>query len=313
MDVSGVGSGPTGAEFSSALRALAGPKPPGLDALAGVAHSGDASTSLLGELSELELVSLLQIFDRRLTPDIAARVDGLLRASVSAVAEGNVAQALLKLTEIATLDPRRAETLGTEPGLAAIRPDVGRLLFRLASTARLDAEARLEQATHLGQTARPNELDGEVTGKLAGQAVRPEIAILIAGRLLEAGGYVNCVHSAELSRVLISQYGWVPAPVPTPLMELTSSPIRRAHASLDLLRRWTPWMKRLWLRAPLLFLLLAWFAVGVAVGSISAVIRNYWPQICPQPAVALGFEIWGVGFLALILFALYASVRYPRR
>ena len=313
MDVSGVGSGPTGAEFSNALRALAGPTPPGLDALAGSAQSGDTSASLLGELSELEIISLLQIIDRQLTPDIAARVDGLLRASVSAVAEGNVVQALLKLTELATLDPRQAETLDAEPGLAAIRPDVGRLLFRLASAARLDAEARLEQATHLGQTARPNELDGEVTGKLVGQAVRPEIAILIAGRLLEAGGYVNCIHSAALSQVLINQSGWVPAPVPTPLMDLRSSPIRSARASLDLLRRWTPWMKRLWLRAPLLILLLAWFAVGVVVGSISAVIRNYWPQIYPESAVALGFEVWGVGFLALILFALYASLRYPRR
>jgi hypothetical protein len=261
----------------------------------------------------LEIASLLRIIDRQLTPDIAARVDGLLRASVSAVAEGNVAQALFKLTELATLDPPRAEKLDMEPGLAAIRPDVERLLFRLTTAARLDAEARLEQATSLGQTARSSELDGEVTGKPVGQAPRPEIAIPIAERLLEAGGYANCIHSAELSQVSINQFGWVPAPVPPPLLDLRNNPIRSARASLGLLRRWTPWLKRLWLRYPLLVLLLAWLAAGGVVGSVFTAIRNYWPRIYPESAVALGFEIWGVGFLALILLALYASVRYPRR
>ena len=129
------------------------------------------------------------------------------------------------------LDPRRAETLDAEPGLAAISPEVRQLMSRLASTARLDAEGRLDQATHM-----------------LGQESQPQIAVLLAGRLLEAGGYANYIRSAELSQFAIRQVSSV---------------------------RPSPGMRKLWLRGPLLVLLL----------------------------------IWGVGFLALIVFGFYANVR----
>lgn len=220
MDVGGVGAGPTGTEFSSALRGLAGSKGQGLVALAALAQSDDTIAAMLLELSKPEVVRFLETIERPPAPETAARLEGLLRASVSAAAEGNVQQALVKLAEFAALDPRRAETLETEPGLASIRADVGRLLFRLASAAQLDAELRLGQATHLLQAVGSKEL--------MGQEIRPEIAILIAGRLLEAGGYANCMRSAELSQMPINQYGWAPTPAPLPVVDPSSVPILRA-------------------------------------------------------------------------------------
>jgi hypothetical protein len=302
MDVRGVGAGLTGTELSSALRGLA-LKSDGLAALAGLAQSGDTITAMLGELSQPEVVRFLEIIERPLPPTSAARLEDLLGASVSAAAEGNVQQALVKLAEFAALDPRRAETLEREPGLASIRAEVGRLLFRLASAAQLDAELRLGQATHLLQAT----VQADGSKELAGQAIRPEIAILIAGRLLEAGGYANCMRSAELSQMSINQYGWAPIPAPSPPANPTSIPIRSEQASLRLRNQWMPRIRRLWLRAPLLVLLLAWFAVGLVGGCVFALLRNYWPQTWPESLMAGGFEVWGVGFLALIAFGFYAK------
>jgi hypothetical protein len=58
----------------------------------------------------------------------------------------------------------------------------------------------------------------------------------------------------------INQYGWAPAPAPLPVVDPSSVPIRSEQASLGF---WNQWMRRVRrLRAPLLVLLLAWFAVG---------------------------------------------------
>ena len=208
--------------------------------------------------------------------------------SVSAAADGNVQEALVKLAEFAVLDPRRAETLETEPGLASIHADVRQFLFRLASSAQMDAESRLGQATRFLQAAGSKELPG--------QEMKPEIVILIAGRLLEAGGYANCVRSAELSQMTINLYGGAPTPATLSLTDPRSIAIGSAHDNLGLRNKWMPRIRKLWLRAPLLVLLLVWLAVGLVAGSVSALLRTCWPQMWPESLVAVGFEIWEVGF-----------------
>jgi hypothetical protein len=70
--------------------------------------------------------------------------------------------------------------------------------------------------------------------------------------------------------------------------------------------------RRMWLRAPLLVLLLGWFVVGLVAGVFSALLRNYWPAVLPASLVAGSFELWGVGFLGLIGIALYKSARNVR-
>ena len=133
MDVSGVGAGPTLAEFTSALRSLAGPEGQLLAALEGVRQSGDTITATLGQLTELVVLRFLEIIERPPSPENALRLEGLRRASVSAAAEGNVQQALVKLEQIAKLDPRRAEALESDPGLASLRAEVRQLFFPQAS------------------------------------------------------------------------------------------------------------------------------------------------------------------------------------
>jgi hypothetical protein len=304
MDVRGVDSGPTGTELSSALPGLPGLKDNGLAALPSLAQSGDTITAILRELSDPEVVRFLALLEQPPPPEMAARLEDLIRASVSAVAEGNVQQALAKLAELAALNPRRAETLDAVPGLASIREEVGRLLFRLTSAAQLDAELRFGHATHLFQAAD--------SGKHLAQEIKPEIAILIAGRLLEAGGYANSMRSTELSQMLINQYGFAPTVAPLPIVGSRSIPIRATHASLGQRNQWIPRIRRLWQRAPLLVLLLVWFAVGFSGGCVFALLRNYWPEMWPESVVADGFEVWGLGFLALIGFGFYARVRNIR-
>jgi len=73
--------------------------------------------------------------------------------------------------------------------------------------------------------------------------------------------------------------------------------------------KWLPRIKKLWARAPLLVLLLGWLAVGFVAGSIYAILRMYGPSNELEPSVSWGFEIWGVGFLALVGLGFYAKVR----
>jgi hypothetical protein len=302
VDVSGVGAaGPSGTEFSTALRLLDGPKGQLLATLEDVAQSGDTIAATLRQLSDLAALGFLEIIERAPSPENAARLEGLLRASISVAAEGNVQQALVKLAEFAELDPRRAETLKSEPGLASLRPEVGQLLSRLASMAHLDAESQLGQATHL--------LEAVGLKESLGLEFRLETAVLIAGRLLEAGGYANCMCSAALSQMAIIQFGFAPSPALRPRADPRSTPIPSAGADLDLRRKWLPRIKKLWLRAPLLVLLLAWLAIGFVAGSVSAILRNYWPPKGLEPSVSWGFEVWGIGFLALVGFGFYARVR----
>jgi hypothetical protein len=304
MDVRGVGAGPAGPELSSALRGPPALKGPGIADPANPAQAGDTIAAILLELSDPQVERFLEVLELPPSPAMAARLEDLIRASISAAAEGNVQQALAKLMEFAARDPRRAETLAMEPGLASIRVEVGRLLLQLESTARVDAESRLGQATHLFHTAG--------SGELLRQEIKPEAAILIAGRLLEAGGYANCVRSTEVSQMLINQYAWAPAVTPLPIADPRSLPIRSKNASGSLRNQWMPRVKELWRRAPLLILLLVWFVGGGLAGCAFALLRKFWPQALPESLVTSGFEVWAVGFLALIAFGFWARVRNIR-
>src|SRR5712671_1297342 len=103
MDVSGVGAGPSGTELSNAPSVLEKPKGQLLATLENVAQSGDTITATLRQLSDI--ASLGFLVERPLSAENAGRLEGLLRASISAAAEGNVQQALIQLVEFAELDP----------------------------------------------------------------------------------------------------------------------------------------------------------------------------------------------------------------
>jgi hypothetical protein len=304
MDLRGVDSGPTGAELSSALRGPLGPKGHAHAGLPVAGPANDSITAILSELSDSGVVRFLERLEKPPLPEMAARLDNLIRASVSTAAEGNVQQALAKLAEFAALSPRRAEGLDAIPDLAPIREEVGRLMLRLTAVAQLDAELRLGHATHLLRVAD--------SGSHLEQEIKPEIAILIAGRLLEAGGYANSMRSAEVSQMLINQYAVAPTVSPLPFELPMTIRVGSANTRIGSRNHWILRIERLWQRAPLLVMLLAWFAVGLSGGCVFALMRDYWPEMLPESLAANGFEVWGLGFLAMVGFGFYARVRNIR-
>ena len=84
MDVRGVGAGPAGVELASLLRGVLWAKGqiPG--------QTGDSITEILRLLSEPQSAKLLEIIQRPTRPEDVARLEGLLRESVSAALEGRV-------------------------------------------------------------------------------------------------------------------------------------------------------------------------------------------------------------------------------
>jgi hypothetical protein len=283
MDVSGIGAGigagPPALDLRGVLRAAAHTA-----TLSGTAQSGgDIFVSGLQELSEAEMTVLLNMIERPESPQQAGRLDDLLRAAAAATAEGDGDRAMGHLAEFAVMSPRRAETLGSLASLSSIRDPVERLVSRLHATTKVDAEAQLAQAVKLMESAGAKEL--------VVREIRAENLILIAGRLLDAGGYANAVWSAELSQLVTDPRLWGPIAVPLPPAagDGILSAIRFAWTGLQLKSR----TRRLWLRAPLLVLLLAWFAAGLAGGVCSMLVRNYWPGLLPPLWFQAALNFWG--------------------
>ena len=72
------------------------------------------------------------------------------------------------------------------------------------------------------------------------------------------------------------------------------------------------WLKALWVRAPLLILLVSWFTLGLAAMGVAAVLHFFWPGQFPLSIIDSGFAVWGIGLLALIGFGFYMRVRHVR-
>ena len=298
MDVRGVGTGGMDAALARITQGV--PVAKSLGAAAGsLAQIGaDAVAGLLRELSVSQIAALLEILEPVLLPEGTAQLDRLLRAAVSAARDGDTSGALKSLAELVSLDPRRAEGIASEPGLAPIRKEVEALLARLTGEARLGAETRLREATEWLQT--PGAAERQI------ENVKASTLLLCASQLIDAGRYADCIHSARVSEMVLDRQRWAPAEAALPLSKRVEARLRVQRAA--------PWVRRgamagrlknLWRRAPLLVLLLGWLALGVFGGSVAAVFRDQWPAA----AVALLFEIWALGFLALVGFGFYMRVR----
>jgi hypothetical protein len=122
------------------------------------------------------------------------------------------------------------------------------------------------------------------------------------------------VRSAELSQIAINQFGIVPTPGSVPAVDAPSLRIGDSGSEGLQANLWSARIKQLWRRAPLLVLLIAWLAAGFVAGSVSAILRILWPpETWPEGFVSAGFEVWGLGFLALVGFGFYMRVRNVRR
>ena len=312
MDVSGVGAGPPAADFNRALRALGHTATSSSTAKS----TSDMFVSVLQALSEVEMTALLAMVGRPESAQQAGRLDDLLRAAVAAIAEGDSNLAMVHLSEFAAISPKRAETLASLSSLSTLRNPVEQLVSRLNSAARMQAETQLAQATKLMDTIGDQNV--------IAREIRAENLIMVAGRLLDAGGYANCVWSAELSQLVIDPRLWAPSAVPVPaqvknakergtareagIFAGLSAATRIVWAKVQLKAR----TRRLWFRAPLLVLFLAWLFLGIGGGVFSMLIRTYWPLILPASLVSDAFALWALGFLLLVAVGFYARIRGAR-
>lgn len=103
-----------------------------------------------------------------------------------------------------------------------------------------------------------------------------QVVLSVANRFYEAGRYANYVRAAALGHAVIRHYDKRPA------VEFVGV------------------VETLWERAPLLVLLGLWFCVGLIGGVVSWIsgANGSW-----------AFDVWAIGFLALVGFQFYANVR----
>jgi hypothetical protein len=193
-----------------------------------------------------------------------------LREACEKFERGRPEQAVAALARWARAHPLDAEALLSEPSLEPQRAEVSRLLQRLGAEARSQAEVRLDRTTELVSTLgpRPMSSDFDTPAMLA-----------IAARFVETGRLADCARGGELARAVLERYS-------TPPIRPAGRPLAAAG------RAAAEQARRLWARAPLLVLLLAWLALGLSG--------------------AFGRGMWPVGLLALVGLGFYARVRRLR-
>jgi hypothetical protein len=221
----------------------------------------------------------------------------LLRGAIFAAQRGDIGRALEQLAEFVKLDPSRAQTLGTEPGLEPIRTQVNHLLNRLETIAGLDAQGRLAEAAQRLESPGPHPL--------AGWNTPPQTLLTMANRLYDAGGYVNYIHAASIAQVVIEGASRAPVGiVRTRWADSLLKPVPGPKAG--------PWLKAFWIRAPLLILLVLWFVLGLAAAGVASLLHYFWPGQWPTTIIDSCFALWGTGFLAIVAFGFYMRIRHIR-
>jgi hypothetical protein len=208
--------------------------------------AGDSVAALLAEISPSDLTLLLEILQ---APGDQARIAQLLRATEDAAATRDTGGAMDLFRQLANSDPARAESLALLPSLASIRPEIEQWLTQFTAAAKVRAEGRLAEADQKVETS--TRLDNSAS------QTRPEILLLAATGLMDAGGLANYVRSAAVSEVLLDPSRWVPAEQPAPAVVNGQS---------------ADWL------GPALA---AWLAVGFASAILSWWLQDDWlPVIC---------------------------------
>jgi hypothetical protein len=271
---------------------------------------GDSVATLLSDgVSAPDIARLIDLIESPLPAQAAAQLQDLLGTLVSSAAAGDVPAALNALSEIAALDPSRPNILRSDPAIASIRANVDQFLDHHTTLARLDAVGRMEQAAR--------EADPSGDGRLPGWDMRPETMLVIANRIFDAGGLANYARAAELSQLIIDGSRWAPANISLPADALGAPRTGRSGGAVRKAMRlasggWSARLRSLWLRAPLLILLLAWLLVGIAGGGVSMLWHRLGVETWPGSLATLAFQVWGLGFLAMVAFGFYANVRKAR-
>lgn len=279
-------------------------------------------TAIIRELAVSDLLKLTQILQPPLPPERVARVEQLIQEIVQAIHEERREWAVGRFIEAATSDPAGVDELRSKPELEPIRANIDLLLNRLTNVAKMDAETKLSAAEEV--------MEKGGWPKLPHWETQPESLIQVGHRLIEAGGYANYVRTSELATTLQNAY-WASTFVQTPpsiagatSLKKDDAKIKRkgskdatfalAYHAWDSLREKMPLrVQALWERAPLLVILGSWFSAGFAGLTLSYLAKTIWPDSWIVAASNFGFQLWGVGLLAIVGFGFWARVRKPRR
>jgi hypothetical protein len=246
--------------------------------------SGDSVGHLLQLLSTPQIHDLLHTIDAHRMSQAPAALEGLLQSAGAAAGHHDVARALAVLGEYINRNPEHAAALPALSSLQPIHGEVKELLRNVTETARTDA-VRL-----IGAAGQVVDLAAKHPEGLNGADV-----LAVAERFAESGQLVNYVRAAELSQAVIAFYNGAAADA---ALDARPGKIVRRTA-LDLAVRW-------WRRVPILVLLVGWFALGAAGGAVALAAR------LAASTVEAGVEVWAVGFLALVVFQFWMSVRRIR-
>ena len=247
-------------------------------------------------LTRPEIQEVIATIEERLLPPDPAVLKEIVREASSALAEGDVPRALAKVKELLLADPRQAETVAAEPSLQPIQREILNVIRQMISQARAQAQQVM--------TAAQQASGSGVAKKLAIPEVTVQILLPLANSFIDSGRLIDFRIAIELAQIGLDR------------SERTSRIRRRMRAPKPIpAERREPLRERLqraWLRVPLLILLLAWFALGLAFGVGSLLLRKLSPDSFDPGIASLGFGIWAVGFLALVGFGFYMRVRNVR-
>jgi hypothetical protein len=259
----------------------------------------DQVATLLQLLAAPEIADLLFRIDQRLPAQTPVLRDALLKSAASAVANGDVPVALARIQELITQNPQQAETIAADPSFDTIRPSVSALVRALA------ADVQTRSAQSLEAAAQAIAAGG--VKKLPGSDIDTSALLALATRFSESGRIADFSRAVELAQFIVAQYAPAPANVARSRKPV-AAPARAAWSTAAARDR----LSRLWRRAPLLVLLLAWLAIGLVGGVCVVVLRKVQPDALDPSTVALGFSVWAIGFLGLVGFGFYMRVRNVR-
>ncbi len=292
MHVHAAGSGPQPVDALSRQPAPAGSPAP-RPAAAGL--PADSIATLLEALARPQIRELIDSIDARRFPADATALDSLMQSAASAVVRNDVAPALEAIAEYIKRNPENASALLSSPALQPIQTEIRELLDRITQDARTEAERQIAGA-HAAVSHAPRH------------AANPDAStiLIVAEQLVESRQLSNYFRAAELAGAVMAFYPEL-AGVGRSAQNAQAGR-RRERASRSRLQ----WLPVLWRRVPMLVLLLAWLATGLAVGGAVLLAHLGGFELLSPVSVQFCGEIWAVGFLALVVFQFLASVRGAR-
>lgn len=313
----------------------------------------DVAAVLMSEVATSDLGKLTEILQPAPNPDENKILDTLLRNAVQEMTNGNAERAIGYLADYATRDPGRAEALPQMPEFEQVSDKIETMVSRMTFVARMSAEdglSRAEQSTSQAAGKISNwETHADVllqlahrlfdSGGYANYSRTAELARLVSdaaeakpvAQALAASASAASAPMNPMANQLMPGVN-VPYWVPPDLSAIRSNKIsgksktgqaRRVSDSpvddvcrnlSDLKEISTAALRQLWHRVPLLVMMLTWLAVGLSGGIAFVLASRLWPQSIIVAMGNFGFDLWGIGFLALVGFGFYVRVRYrPKR